>query len=94
MNQEIKKLRELAGIQGPEDGIKIHVPENTDYKEFAKAVADYLEEHYGSHNYEPFAKELIAALKDKKTNNEDVAQKGSKFEYVPNPNSGITGGGY
>ena len=38
-------------------------PENTDYKELAKAVAKVLIEDYGQHNYKPFMQALIAELK-------------------------------
>lgn len=43
--------------------ITISLPENVDYKELAKAVADVLIEHYGEHNYKPFLQALIANLK-------------------------------
>ena len=38
------------------------VPEDTSYKDFAKAVAKLLKEDYGSHNIEPFMKALHAEL--------------------------------
>ena len=52
---EMKRMQELAGVK---ENIKINVPENTSYQDFAKAVATYLKENYGEHNIEPFLKSL------------------------------------
>lgn len=58
------RIKELAGIGGEESGkITIDLPDNTSYEEFAEAVADILKEDYGAHNFTPFVKALIAALK-------------------------------
>ena len=38
------------------------VPEDTSYKDFAKAVAKLLREDYGEHNFEPFMEVLHAEL--------------------------------
>ena len=38
------------------------LPENLGYKEFAKAVAEILENEYGSHNFSPFMDVLHAEL--------------------------------
>jgi len=42
--------------------ISAAVPENTSYKDFAKAVAKMLIEDYGSHNFKPFMDMLHAEL--------------------------------
>jgi hypothetical protein len=38
------------------------LPDNTGYKEFAKAVATILKDEYGSHNFSPFMEVLHAEL--------------------------------
>jgi hypothetical protein len=38
------------------------IPDNTGYKEFAKAVATILKDEYGSHNFSPFMEVLHAEL--------------------------------
>jgi len=43
--------------------ITIDIPENTDYKELARAVAKVLIDDYGAHNYKPFLQALISELK-------------------------------
>ena len=48
------------------------VPEDTSYKDFAKAVAKLLKEDYGSHNIEPFMKALHAELGLDESVNEEV----------------------
>jgi len=45
------------------ESVTITIPENTDYKDLAKAVAKVLIEDYGQHNYKPFLQALIAELK-------------------------------
>ncbi len=45
------------------ESVTITIPENTDYRELAKAVAKVLIEDYGQHNYKPFLQALIAELK-------------------------------
>ncbi len=45
------------------ESVTITIPENTDYKQLAKAVAKVLIEDYGQHNYKPFLQALIAELK-------------------------------
>ena len=45
------------------ESITIDIPENTDYKELARAVAKVLIDDYGAHNYKPFLQALISELK-------------------------------
>lgn len=45
-----------------QEGISIDIPEDTDYKEFAVAVANILKNDYGTHNYEPFISALSSEL--------------------------------
>ena len=45
------------------ESIIIDIPENTDYKELARAVAKVLINDYGVHNYKPFLQALISELK-------------------------------
>lgn len=56
---------DVMGIDevGNVKGIKIDIPENTDYKELARAVAKVLIDDYGAHNYKPFLQALISELK-------------------------------
>ena len=51
------------GEEKESEKVTIAIPENTDYKELAKAVAKVLIEDYGQHNYKPFMQALIAELK-------------------------------
>ena len=51
------------GEEKESEKVSISIPENTDYKELAKAVAKVLIEDYGQHNYKPFMQALIAELK-------------------------------
>jgi hypothetical protein len=44
------------------EGITISIPENTGYKDFAKAVASELKSSYGTHNYRPFLQALVEQL--------------------------------
>lgn len=53
----------MGGINEMGEGITLNIPENTDYRELAKAVAKVLIEDYGEHNYKPFLQALIAELK-------------------------------
>ena len=50
------------------------VPEDTSYKEFAKAVAKMLREDYGEHNFGPFMKVLHAELGMNESINEEVSE--------------------
>jgi hypothetical protein len=50
------------------------VPEDTSYKDFAKAVAKLLREDYGSHNFKPFMKALHAELGLDESVNEEVSE--------------------
>jgi hypothetical protein len=45
------------------ESITIDIPENTDYKELARAVAKVLINDYGAHNYKSFLQALISELK-------------------------------
>ena len=54
------------------------IPDNTGYKEFAKAVATILKDEYGSHNFEPFMKVLHAELGVESLNEE--AEEYSKVD--------------
>jgi len=45
-----------------QEGISIDIPEDTDYKEFAMAVANILKNDYGTHNYQPFMSALSGEL--------------------------------
>lgn len=50
------------------------VPENTSYKDFAKAVAKMLREDYGEHNFGPFMEVLHAELGMNEAVNEEVSE--------------------
>ena len=50
------------------------VPEDTSYKEFAKAVAKMLREDYGEHNFGPFMEVLHAELGMNEAVNEEVSE--------------------
>ena len=50
------------------------VPEDTSYKEFAKAVAKMLREDYGEHNFGPFMEVLHAELGMNEAVNEEVGE--------------------
>ena len=50
------------------------VPENTSYKDFAKAVAKMLREDYGEHNFGPFMEVLHAELGMDEAVNEEVSE--------------------
>ena len=50
------------------------VPEDTSYKEFAKAVAKMLREDYGEHNFGPFMEVLHAELGMDEAVNEEVSE--------------------
>jgi len=58
-----KRLQKLAGIIKEENSIKIDVPENTDVKDFADAVAQYLMSEYGAHLVKRFMDTLHSELK-------------------------------
>jgi len=50
------------------------VPEDTSYRDFAKAVAKMLREDYGEHNFGPFMKVLHAELGMNEAVNEEVGE--------------------
>ena len=50
------------------------VPEDTSYKDFAKAVAKMLREDYGEHNFGPFMEVLHAELGMNEVVNEEVGE--------------------
>lgn len=54
------------------------VPEDTNYKDFAKAVAKMLKEDYGSHNFKPFMEVLHAEL----GMNEAVNEEANELEAI------------
>ena len=54
------------------------VPEDTNYKDFAKAVAKMLKEDYGSHNFKPFMEVLHAEL----GMNESVNEEANELEAI------------
>lgn len=54
---------DVMGIDEVGESITIDIPENTDYKELARAVAKVLIDDYGAHNYKPFLQALISELK-------------------------------
>jgi hypothetical protein len=58
-----KRLQKLAGLIKEENSIKIDVPEDTDVKDFAISVAQYLINEYGSHLVKRFMDTLQSELK-------------------------------
>lgn len=50
------------------------VPEDTSYRDFAKAVAKMLREDYGEHNFGPFMEVLHAELGMNEAVNEEVSE--------------------
>ena len=65
---EISRMQRLAGLIKEIDGIStkinFNLPENTDVKDFAKAVAYELRESYGTHNYDAFFRVLQSELQE------------------------------
>ena len=53
----------MGNINEEGESITIDIPENTDYRELARAVAKVLINDYGAHNYKPFLQALISELK-------------------------------
>ena len=53
----------MGNINEEGESITIDIPENTDYRELARAVAKVLIDDYGAHNYKPFLQALISELK-------------------------------
>jgi hypothetical protein len=47
-----------------EENITIEIKENTSYKELAEKIANIIKDDYGTHNIEPFLKELNKKLKN------------------------------
>lgn len=43
--------------------ISIEIQEDTSYKELAKVISEIIKKDYGSHNIDPFIKELTNHLK-------------------------------
>ena len=62
------------------------IPEDTNYKDFAKAIAKMLIDDYGSHNFSPFMKVLHAEL----GMNESLSEEISDYEMVVYKVEGIT----
>jgi len=62
------------------------IPDNTGYKEFAKAVATILKDEYGSQNFSPFIDVLHSELGMNKSINEDKTSdiETIDFEYTDN----------
>lgn len=53
----------MGNINEEGESVTIDIPENTDYRELARAVAKVLINDYGVHNYKPFLQALISELK-------------------------------
>lgn len=51
-----------GNISEEDSVITMSIPENTDYRDFARAVASELKSSYGTHNYKPFLQALVAEL--------------------------------
>lgn len=60
VNEGIGSAKELAKKL---DDLIVSIDEDMSYVDFAQAVATVLYESYGTHNYEPFIKELKKTLK-------------------------------
>ena len=58
------------------------VPEDTNYKDFAKAVARLLKNDYGSHNFKPFMEVLHAELGIGETLNEIQSSDIEKIDFA------------
>jgi hypothetical protein len=58
---EVRRLQKLANVL--QENIKIEIPENTSYVDFAISVADTLREDYGEHLYKRFVEKLVEELK-------------------------------
>jgi hypothetical protein len=59
------------------------IPDNTGYKEFAKAVATILKDEYGSQNFSPFMEVLHAELGMKPLNEAETSDiETIDFEYT------------
>lgn len=60
-----KKIKNILRENFPTESkpnVVIQIEEDTDYREFAKAVADQLKEGYGTHNFGPFIEALKKEL--------------------------------
>jgi hypothetical protein len=61
------------------------IPDNTGYKEFAKAVATILKDEYGSQNFSPFMEVLHTELGIKSLNEVETSDiETIDFEYTDN----------
>ena len=58
------------------------VPEDTSYKDFAKAVAKMLREDYGEHNFEPFMEVLHAELGMNESLTEEMMSGIKKLDFA------------
>jgi hypothetical protein len=58
------------------------IPDNTGYKEFAKAVATILKDEYGSHNFGPFMEVLHAELGINESINEAETSDIEKIDFA------------
>ena len=75
-------LREAGLQESLAQQINQVLPENLGYKEFAQAVAAILKDEYGSHNFDPFKKDLHAELGIEESLNEVEGSNIEKIDFA------------